>query len=143
MGKSRLWAINVAIFVLIISGVCLEWSEAASLVPSPEPTPGPPKPPPPGVKIVRKPEGELLIIFLFVGLVMGAISLYILSRLKRHFPYAVLMFLEGVLLGITMHHSNEDNEFGSSLHKWANISPDLLKYMFLPALVSRLLVYLN
>jgi hypothetical protein len=135
MTKIESWMINIALVIVMLSLLCFEWSEA-SPSPSPAPGPAPKKPPPPGVVIVHKPSGEILIIFLFVGLVMGAISLFVLSRLKRHFPYAVLMFVEGILMGIIMHHSNTDNEFISSLNKWANISPDLLKYLFLPALVS-------
>jgi hypothetical protein len=72
--------------------------------PAPAPAPAPRPPPPPGYKIVHQPNGELLIIFLFMGLGLGACSLHVLTRTKRQIPYALVIFTEGLLFGFIMNH---------------------------------------
>jgi hypothetical protein len=44
---------------------------------------------------------EILIIFMFFGLILGALAMYLLSRYAPGIPYTVVMFLVGAgLAGI-------------------------------------------
>lgn len=77
-----------------------------------------------------------VILFLFLGLLIGALSNYILSRRNSKIPYSVIMFLEGLLYGYIMKHFYMD-DLSDSMKTWAKVESDILLYMFLPVLVTK------
>lgn len=77
--------------------------------------------------------GQVLIFFLSIGLCLGAITDFMLSRFGIKVAYTVVMFFEGILFGFLLNNSSLD-DFTQSMHNWANIQPYLLMYIFLPIL---------
>ena len=77
---------------------------------------------------------EINICFMFVGLFIGAVITYVLSRAAPNLPYTVVVFVFGILLGLGVEYS-DFGVLGESVDMWSLISPHLLLYIFLPALV--------
>jgi NhaP-type Na+/H+ or K+/H+ antiporter len=76
----------------------------------------------------------LLSVFLFCGILLGAIISYILSRLKLQTPYTVVLFVVGALLsGLASHLSLGDLE--TSMGFWQSLDPEIILFLFLPVLV--------
>ena len=83
---------------------------------------------------------ELILLFLFFSLVYGIVVQMILKRqtLLPQLPYTVVLFLSGILIGYMVNysgHGHEVSDFDVSVHMWTNISPHLLLFAFLPALL--------
>ena len=77
--------------------------------------------------------GQVLIYFLTIGLCLGAITDFTLSRLGVKVAYTVIMFFEGILFGFLLNNSYLE-DFTESMNRWSNIPPYLLMYIFLPIL---------
>lgn len=77
--------------------------------------------------------GQVLIFFLTIGLCLGAITDFILSRFGIKVAYTVVMFFEGILFGFLLNNSSL-HDFTNSMSDWSNIPPYLLMYIFLPIL---------
>jgi NhaP-type Na+/H+ or K+/H+ antiporter len=76
----------------------------------------------------------LLCVFLFCGALVGAAAARILSRLNLPVPYAVVVFLLGVVFAAFSNHfylGDVDLSMGS----WTALDPELLLFLFLPVLV--------
>lgn len=75
------------------------------------------------------------ILFLFVGIVIGGITMYVLSNFANNFlPYTVVIFMEGILIAEINKHERM-GIFSDSIDQWINIEADLILYVFLPALL--------
>jgi len=87
------------------------------------------------------------IAFLFMTLVMGAITMHFLTRFAPKVPYTVVLLIEGLLIGLWHQIFNETEDglhhdkvhahglFSESLDLWTHIDPHLLLATFLPALL--------
>ena len=80
------------------------------------------------------PANELVIIFLFVSLTIGTLVTYFLSRFSR-VPYTVVIFLIGIIWAIGFSYTDHSDILYISLQTWDEISPELILYIFLPALL--------
>jgi len=76
---------------------------------------------------------EVVLFFFFVGISTGAFVTYILSRYAPDLPYTVVVFSLGILFAIGTRLSNFDI-LGESIKQWGSIEPNLLIYVFIPAL---------
>lgn len=77
---------------------------------------------------------EEVLLFLFVTLALGTAITWLLSRFPIGMPYTVIVFLCGILFSVWAIKSGLE-DFGKSLRQWAHISPKLLLFTFLPALL--------
>ena len=76
------------------------------------------------------------LYFLFVGLLLGAFTLYIQREFLSFFPYPAMLFSEGIAMGLI--HAATNGGFGDlsySILLWTNIDPYLVSAVFLPALI--------
>eukprot|EP01041_Mallomonas_annulata_P003036 gene3036-5952_t len=71
---------------------------------------------------------------MFVGVLLGSVITFILSRLAPNIPYTVVVFLVGIVLAIGATFSDLD-VLGDSLYLWDSIEPEVLLFVFLPALL--------
>jgi NhaP-type Na+/H+ or K+/H+ antiporter len=78
--------------------------------------------------------------FLFVGLLIGALINVAFAESKL--PYTVLVFLAGMILGVIELHG-EDVDFVESMRDWTHIDPDLILFVFIPALLFGEVTNLN
>lgn len=78
---------------------------------------------------------EVLLVFMFCGMVIGAVTSHVLSRIKMNIPYTVVVFLLGVLLYIIVDTKFYFGRLEDSVKQWNEIDPELLLYLFLPALL--------
>ncbi|GBG26644.1 Sodium/hydrogen exchanger 8 [Hondaea fermentalgiana] len=74
------------------------------------------------------------LYFLFVGLLLGALSLWGHFKFVPWFPYNAAMFLEGIALGV-LHYAVGLGELSTSIESWITIDPFLLMAVFLPSLI--------
>lgn len=76
------------------------------------------------------------LYFLFIGLLMGAMSLWLQLKVAPSFPYTALMFIEGAILGVA-HTATEEGlgELSDSIDSWISMDPYLLMAVFLPSLI--------
>lgn len=77
---------------------------------------------------------EFIILFMFVGILLGTFTTHLLSRIALPIPYTVLMYLEGLFLALFMQKVHI-GRFGQAVEVWGDINPDLLLYSFLPILL--------
>eukprot|EP01041_Mallomonas_annulata_P008243 gene8243-16953_t len=77
---------------------------------------------------------EVSLCFLFVGLLAGCLVTYFLSRSALNIPYAVVIFICGILLAYGAEKSNF-YILGDSISQWTHVEPELLLFVFLPALI--------
>ena len=75
------------------------------------------------------------LYFPFVGLLCGAMVLYLQKRFLFFVPYTCLMFLLGVVFGLIHGAGADMGDFSGSIEQWINIDPHLLLTVFLPALI--------
>jgi len=96
------------------------------------------------VKLKEDPEPEEenepqeVVYFCFVALLIGAVTMHFLSRYLQSLPYTVMLLIEGLLLGVLHSKTREGDVLGSfnrSMEMWSHINPELLLYVFLPALL--------
>jgi NhaP-type Na+/H+ or K+/H+ antiporter len=71
---------------------------------------------------------------MFVGLFVGSVVTYLLSRYAKGLPYTVVVFLVGVFASIIDVYSN-NSLLGDSFHIWLDIPAELILFVFLPALL--------
>jgi sodium/hydrogen exchanger 10/11 len=84
----------------------------------------------------------IVICFLFVGLLLGSLVNVIFSEFNITVPYSVLVFIMGMLLGvIEIFGGSEDLVF--SMKVWTNIDPNLILFIFVPALLFGEVTNLN
>ena len=74
------------------------------------------------------------LCFMFVGLLSGTFITFLLSRFAPNLPYTVVVFLLGILLATGVEYSNF-GVLGDSVVIWSAIQPELLLFVFLPALI--------
>ncbi len=77
---------------------------------------------------------EVVICFLFVATAIGAVVGYLLSRFAPALPFTLVMFIIGVLLALWEQYT-DFHVLGESIDQWSHISPHLILYIFLPALL--------
>ena len=80
-------------------------------------------------------ESEGLLIFMFCGMALGAFVTHILSRVKINLPYTVVVFLLGGFASLIIDTDVNFGELENSIRSWKKIDPELLLYLFLPALL--------
>jgi NhaP-type Na+/H+ or K+/H+ antiporter len=86
-------------------------------------------------------DGQVLILFLFVGVTFGAVINHILSRWPI-MPYTVMVFITGLVLGACSGRSDA-KAWSESVTDWLNVEPELLLYIFLPPLLFKEAMNLN
>jgi len=99
-------------------------------------------------KVKEEHEPHVALLFLWFAITAGSIANFFQVRFFPGLPYTVLLFALGCLVSI--HHEYLDKEspwvwevFFKSVHMWQNISPHLMFYVFLPALVFSDAIKLN
>ena len=85
--------------------------------------------------VMAKPESQVLIVFLFLTLFIGAVITYILSRLASKIPYTVVVFAAGAGLAFMFVPIDDGDVLKQSEHMWNHMDPELILFMFLPALL--------
>mmetsp|Transcript_6728 Transcript_6728/g.14764 ORF Transcript_6728/g.14764 Transcript_6728/m.14764 type:complete len:857 (+) Transcript_6728:153-2723(+) len=80
-------------------------------------------------------ESQVAIVFLFVALFIGAFVTYMLSRYAPKMPYTVVVFAVGAGLSYLFQFLPDENVLKESVGMWNNMEPELLLFMFLPALL--------
>lgn len=79
-------------------------------------------------------EPELAILFIGVSLVLGICCRHLLKGTRV--PYTVALLLLGIALGSLEYGTNRMlGNLGYSIRQWSNISPSLILFVFLPALL--------
>ncbi|KAJ7218247.1 hypothetical protein O6H91_Y470100 [Diphasiastrum complanatum] len=77
---------------------------------------------------------EVAILFVGVCLCLGALSRQLLSGTKV--PYTVALLLVGIGLGALEYGTSHGlGSLGKSIRMWATINPNLILFVFLPALL--------
>jgi NhaP-type Na+/H+ or K+/H+ antiporter len=76
-----------------------------------------------------------IILFMFFGLLMGVITLQVLSRLGDPLPYTVVMFFLGIVFSFNTDFHGSTGMWGDSIYKWSRIDADMMLYIFLPPLI--------
>ena len=71
---------------------------------------------------------------MFIGLFVGTVLTYLLSRFARGIPYTVVMLVVGMLCAVIDSISYVPT-LGDSLDLWLNLPPDIIIFVFLPALL--------
>ncbi|CAJ1424511.1 unnamed protein product [Effrenium voratum] len=86
--------------------------------------------------------GHLAILFLFVTVVMGVLTIGFLERAGLGIPYTCTIFIEGILIACLRGHSSQahtrgilPHTFELSLDLWHDIDPHLFMFAFLPPLI--------
>eukprot|EP00894_Picocystis_sp_ML_P002703 jgi/Pico_ML_1/53220/g3800.t1 len=96
------------------------------------------------IKAVLKDVGDdtrVLILFPLFALLVGSIcNIFAIacrrSRLGKHTPrHTVLVLIAGLLIGTAERGSKPSGVLSDSIASWANISPELIMYVFLPPLL--------
>jgi NhaP-type Na+/H+ or K+/H+ antiporter len=78
---------------------------------------------------------EVVFIFLFLSLFIGAITTYVLSRMPFDIPYTVVVFAIGMIFSTALQNPNKHDLLKLSMEMWDKIDPHLIFYIFLPALL--------
>lgn len=84
---------------------------------------------------------QVLILFPLFALLVGSIcNIFAIacrrSRLGKHTPrHTVLVLIAGLLIGTAERGSKPSGVLSDSIASWANISPELIMYVFLPPLL--------
>ena len=80
-------------------------------------------------------EGAAVVLyFLFIGLFLGCIITYILSRFAPSLPYTTVVLLTGIALALGSEFTNSF-VLHESLSLWTSMEPGLVLYVFLPPLL--------
>ena len=74
------------------------------------------------------------LLFMFVALLLGTITQYVISRYAQWLPYTCAVLVIGVTLG-ALHARMNLGELSGSIEMWEDIDAHLLLYAFLPALL--------
>lgn len=82
------------------------------------------------------------LVFLFFSLFLGAAVTFLLSRFAPDIPYTVVLFAIGIGLGTGLVSSSHDT-LTESFRMWNDINPELLLFIFLPALLFGGAISLN
>jgi NhaP-type Na+/H+ or K+/H+ antiporter len=80
-------------------------------------------------------ESQIMIVFLFLALFVGAVVTFLLSRYAPGLPYTVVVFACGAGLAIMFAPVDKHDVLKESERLWNNIEPELVLFMFLPALL--------
>jgi len=90
----------------------------------------------PGVNTGDRDRDINLILFMFFGLAVGAVITFILNRNSYlGLPYTVGVFITGALISVIADHTQFLGDLELSVQSWEKIDPELLLYLFLPALL--------
>lgn len=79
-------------------------------------------------------EDQVVLLYLFVGVMIGAVVAYLISRFAKSMPYTVIVFLLGVVCSI-FNRFTDLTVIGESLLLWVRIPPSLILFVFLPPLL--------
>ena len=93
--------------------------------------------------VSAEPESQDMILFLFIAFFLGAIITYVLSRFAPDLPYTVVVFACGALITVAFDPISDDNLLKKSMLMWDKIEPELILFMFLPALLFGEAMMLN
>eukprot|EP01035_Chromulina_nebulosa_P032502 gene32502-43423_t len=74
-----------------------------------------------------------VLCFLFLSLFIGIATTFLISRFFPTIPYTVVIFLIGTLFSLPS--NGEDQTIYDSLTMWYAIDPELILFVFLPALL--------
>ena len=85
--------------------------------------------------VVAAAEAEVMVVFLFTALLIGAMVTFILSRYAPEIPYTVVVFAIGAILNMIFTGVSSDDVLKQSQNMWNNMEPELILYLFLPALL--------
>lgn len=77
---------------------------------------------------------EIVIYFMFFALLVGTVTSYTLSRVNIGLPYTVVLFVLGMVIA-RWSIAFDMKIMGESIDQWSGISPHLILYVFLPALL--------
>jgi hypothetical protein len=87
----------------------------------------------------HEPHYHFAILFMFVGLSLGAVTQYILSQRFPSVPFTAVMLIEGILIAfifeLAKKHRGGLGELSASITMWSEIDPHLLLFAFVPALL--------
>ena len=78
---------------------------------------------------------EVVVVFLFTSLMIGATITFLLSRYAPSIPYTVVIFACGAILGVSFAPIASSNTMKQSEDMWNSMDPNLILYLFLPALL--------
>jgi NhaP-type Na+/H+ or K+/H+ antiporter len=86
-------------------------------------------------ELVIEESPELVIVFLFLTLAIGTVVTYLISRyhIISSLPYTVVIFIIGIIFGLV--HEDPMSSIGQSITMWDGINPELILFLFLPALL--------
>jgi NhaP-type Na+/H+ or K+/H+ antiporter len=76
-----------------------------------------------------------MVEFLFFALFIGALITFILSRHAPGLPYTVTAFAAGAALSFIFTPIDDEDSLKQSEHLWNLFQPELLLYVFLPAVL--------
>jgi NhaP-type Na+/H+ or K+/H+ antiporter len=79
-------------------------------------------------------DAQVLVYFLFVGLLCGGLISHFLSHYRLDVPYTVVVFIFGACL-LSIENTIELGSLGKSISSWRSIDPTMTLYLFLPILV--------
>lgn len=88
-----------------------------------------------------KSKPEVLVLFPLFAFAIGSVCSIVVialkrTRLARFTPrYTVLVLVAGILIGVAEEDNNPSGVLSDSINSWSNISPKLIKYVFLPPLL--------
>ena len=77
---------------------------------------------------------EDIILFMFIGLCIGIVTMQILSRLGEPVPYTVVIFIFGIICS-SLSILNVSDVLTASINDWIKIDAELIVYIFLPPLI--------
>lgn len=97
----------------------------------------------PSVEEASESEPQVVILFLFFALLLGAVVTYLLSRYCTWLPYTAVIFVLGAILSVIAEEDNDKNVFDESAGLWDNIEPELILFIFIPALIFGEVTNLN
>jgi NhaP-type Na+/H+ or K+/H+ antiporter len=75
-----------------------------------------------------------VVLCLFVVLIVGAAATYLISRFAPQLPYTVVIFAIGIIAAVII-DKHSDDILEHSILLWNSIDPELVLYLFLPALL--------
>lgn len=84
---------------------------------------------------MARPEAQIMIVFLFFALVLGAVINLLLVRFAPSLPYTVVVFTMGATMTFIFSTFPDDNVMKQSEVLWNGFEPELLLYVFLPVLL--------
>lgn len=91
----------------------------------------------------EKPESQDMIVFLFLTFFIGAVITYVLSRYAQVLPYTVVVFATGAFCSFAFQLLGKHDVLKESVEMWDNMEPELILFMFLPALLFGEAMMLN